>query len=175
MKEGRLEQVGDRWQLHFTRRLPHPPAKVWRALTEPEHLKEWFPNDIEGERKEGATLRHVFRNDEASDMEGEMLRFEPPAVLEFSWGDDLLRFELRGEDNDSTTVLELVDVLEDIGKGARDGAGWHVCLDALERHLEGKATDTQNMDVWKPVHEKYVAEFPPEASTIGVPEPKNSV
>jgi len=175
MKEGRLEQVGDRWQLHFTRRLPHPPAKVWRALTEPEHLKEWFPNDIEGERKEGATLRHVFRNDEASDMEGEMLRFEPPAVLEFSWGDDLLRFELRGEDNDSTTVLELVDVLEDIGKGARDGAGWHVCLDALEQHLEGKATDTQNMDVWKPVHEKYVAEFPPEASTIGVPEPKNSV
>ena len=172
---GQLEQTGGRWQLRFTRRLPHPPERVWRALTEPEHLKEWFPNDIEGERKEGATLRHVFRNDEASDMEGEMLRFEPPAVLEFSWGDDLLRFELRGEDNDSTTVLELVDVLEDIGKGARDGAGWHVCLDALERHLEGKATDTQNMDVWKPVHEKYVAEFPPEASTIGVPEPKNSV
>jgi len=50
MKEGRLEQAGDRWQLHFTRRLPHPPEKVWRALTEPEHLKEWFPNDIEGER-----------------------------------------------------------------------------------------------------------------------------
>jgi uncharacterized protein YndB with AHSA1/START domain len=175
MKEGRLEQVGDRWQLHFTRRLPHPPEKVWRALTEPEHLKEWFPNDIEGERKEGATLRHVFRNDEAPVMTGEMLRFEPPAVLEFTWGDDLLRFELRGEDNDSTTVLELVDVLEDIGKGARDGAGWHVCLDALEQHLEGKATDTQNTDVWKPVHEKYVAEFPPEASTIGVPESKNSV
>src|SRR5207248_3199646 len=86
MKEGRLEQAGDRWQLHFTRRLPHPPEKVWRALTEPEHLKEWFPNDIEGERKEGATLRHVFRNDEAPDMAGEMRVYEPPSVLEFTWG-----------------------------------------------------------------------------------------
>jgi len=174
MKEGRLEQVGDRWQLHFTRRLPHPPEKVWRALTEPEHLKEWFPNDIEGERKEGATLRHVFRNDEAPVMQGEMLRFDPPALLEFSWGDDLLRFELRADDDGKTTVLDLVDVLEDIGKGARDGAGWHVCLDALEQHLQGESTDTQDGNVWKPVHEAYVKQFPPEASTIGVPEARDA-
>ena len=175
MKEGRLEQVGDRWQLHFTRRLPHPPEKVWRALTEPEHLKEWFPNDIEGERKEGATLRHVFRNGEAPDVEGEMLGFQPPAVLEFTWGDDTLRFELHAEDEGQTTVLDFVDVLTDIGKAARDGAGWHVKFDALEAHLRGAPIDGDEMERWKPVHEKYVEDFPPEASTIGVPETKNSV
>ena len=175
MKEGRLEQVGDRWQLHFTRRLPHPPEKVWRALTEPEHLKEWFPNDIEGERKEGATLRHVFRNDEAPDMEGEMVVFQPPTLMEFTWGDDVLRFELRAEDDGKTTVLQLVDVLEDVGKAARDGAGWHVCLDGLEENLRGEPTHWNDMDRWKPVHEAYVEQFPPEASTIGVPEPRNSV
>ena len=174
MKEGRLEQVGDRWQLHFTRRLPHPPEKVWRALTEPEHLKEWFPNDIEGERKEGATLRHVFRNDEAPDMKGEMRVFEPPAVLEFTWGDDLLRFELRAEDDGKSTVLDFVDVLEDVGKAARDGAGWHVKFDALEVHLRGERVPGDEMDRWKPVHEAYVEQFPPEASTIGVPESKQS-
>ena len=175
MKEGRLEQVGDRWQLHFTRRLPHPPEKVWRALTEPEHLKAWFPNDVEGERKEGAMLRHVFRNDEAPDMEGEMLAFEPPTVLELTWGDDVLRFELRADDGGQTTVLDFVDVLDDVGKAARDGAGWHVCLDALQEHLGGEPTHWNDMDAWKPVHERYVEEFPPEASTIGVPQPKNSV
>jgi uncharacterized protein YndB with AHSA1/START domain len=168
MQEGRLEQAGDRWQLHFTRRLPHPPEKVWRALTEPEHLKEWFPNDIEGERKEGATLRHVFRNDEAPDMGGEMVAYDPPSVLELTWGEDTLRFELRA-DGDGT-VLDFVDVLEDVGKAARDGAGWHVCLDALEQHLRGEPTRTQDMDVWRPVHDAYVKSFPPEASTIGVPE-----
>jgi uncharacterized protein YndB with AHSA1/START domain len=171
MEKGRLEQAGDRWQLHFTRRLPHPPEKVWRALTEPEHLKEWFPNDIEGERKEGATLRHVFRNDEAPDMSGEMVVYDPPSVLEFTWGDDTLRFELQA-DGDGT-VLNLVDVLEDVGKGARDGAGWHVCLDALEQHMRGEPTRTQDMDVWRPVHDAYVESFPPEASTIGVPESRD--
>jgi len=175
MKEGRLEQAGDRWQLHFTRRLPHPPEKVWRALTEPEHLKEWFPNDIEGERKEGATVRHVFRNDEAPDMEGEIRVFEPPAVLELTWGEDTLRFELRATDDGSGTVLDFVDVLEDVGKAARDGAGWHVCLDGLEEHLRGEPSHWNDMERWKPVHEKYIEEFPPEASTIGVPEPKKSV
>jgi len=170
MKEGRLEQARDRWQLHFTRRLPHPPEKVWRALTEPEHLKEWFPTDIEGERKEGATLRHVFRHDEAPDMKGEILVFQPPAVIEFNWGDDTLRFELSAEDDGQTTVLDLVDVLEDIGKAARDGAGWHVCLDGLEEHLRGEPSHWNDMDRWRPVHEQYVREFPPEASTIGVPE-----
>src|SRR2546423_7369491 len=118
MEKGPIEQAGARWQLHSPRRLPHPPEKVWRALTEPEPLKEWFPNDIEGERKEGATLRHVFRHDEAPDMEGEMLVFEPPAVLELTWGEDILRFELRATDDGNATVLDLVDVLEDVGKAA---------------------------------------------------------
>jgi len=31
-------------------------------------------------------VRHVFRNDEAPDMEGEIRVFEPPAVLELTWG-----------------------------------------------------------------------------------------
>ena len=34
--------------LVLVRDLPHPPAKVWRALTEPEHLREWAPFDAVG-------------------------------------------------------------------------------------------------------------------------------
>ena len=52
--DGRLVAVGDRFQLRFTRKLPHPPEKVWRALTEPKHLAAWFPTDVEGERAPGA-------------------------------------------------------------------------------------------------------------------------
>ena len=39
----------------------------------------------------------------------------------------------------------------------------------------GETTHWNDVDAWKPVHERYVEEFPPEASTIGVPQPKNSV
>ena len=29
----------------LVRDLRHPPARVWQALTDPEHLREWAPFD----------------------------------------------------------------------------------------------------------------------------------
>ncbi|MGI8921519.1 MAG: SRPBCC domain-containing protein [Solirubrobacteraceae bacterium] len=81
--DGQLTQIGDRWQLRFTRALAHPPEKVWRALTEPEDLAAWFPTTIEGQRVAGAALRFAFPF-EMPPIEGEMLRYDPPSVLEFS-------------------------------------------------------------------------------------------
>ncbi len=56
---GTLSRQGDRWTLRFTRRLAHPREKVWRAVTAPEHLAVWYPQEIVGERKAGAPLRFV--------------------------------------------------------------------------------------------------------------------
>ncbi|MDQ1476961.1 MAG: hypothetical protein QOE62_2190, partial [Actinomycetota bacterium] len=49
--DGRLERAGDRWRLRFSRRLAHPQEKVWRAITEEDHLQAWFPFVIEGEMR----------------------------------------------------------------------------------------------------------------------------
>jgi len=54
---GTLSREGDRWKLTFVRPLPHTPEKVWRAVTEPEHLAAWYPQEIVGERRAGAALR----------------------------------------------------------------------------------------------------------------------
>lgn len=62
---GQLEPAGDRWQLRFTRHLPHPPEKVWRAVTEPEHLVAWFPTTIDGDRATGAALAFSFPHEDA--------------------------------------------------------------------------------------------------------------
>ena len=40
-----LRKDGEKWTLVLVRDLPHPPAKVWQALTDPEHLREWGPFD----------------------------------------------------------------------------------------------------------------------------------
>lgn len=45
---GELILQGERPVVRYTRHLPHPPEKVWRALTEPEHLEHWFPTTMEG-------------------------------------------------------------------------------------------------------------------------------
>jgi uncharacterized protein YndB with AHSA1/START domain len=164
---GRLEKVDDRRQLVFTRKLPHPPEKVWRALTEPEHLDAWFPTTIEGELRAGAPLRFGFREHEIAPMEGEMLAYEPPSRLEFMWGPDRLSFTL--EPDGGGTLLTLVDVIDELGKAARDGAGWHEKLDVLEYHLRGEEPPKPGAR-WKQVHPDYVERFGPEAATIGPPE-----
>ena len=168
--DGTLEQTGDGPRLRFTRRLGHPREKVWRALTEPEHLAAWFPDTIVVERWEpGAPLRFEHERGAFEPFDGEVLAVEPPAVLELRWGTDRLRFELEPADGGAATTLTLLDTLDAVGTAARDGAGWHVCLDTLELHLDGRTTPWSSSDRWREVHPSYVAALPPEASTIGPP------
>jgi uncharacterized protein YndB with AHSA1/START domain len=166
---GTVQQLDDgRWQLRFTRTLRHPQERVWRAITEPEHLSHWFPTTVEGERETGAPLRFSFPGGEAPPMEGEMVAFQPESVMELRWGPDVIRIELRPMQDG--TELTLLDTLEERGKAARDAAGWHVCLDALEAGLSGESDRREQMSAWGEVHPHYVESFGPAAATIGPPE-----
>ena len=168
---GRLDLDGDDPVLHFERRLPHPPEKVWRALTEPEHLRRWFPTDIHGDRRTGAPLRFTFREGEGPELEGTMLAYEPHSLLELQWGDDeILRFELTPTDDGRATELRFANTFVTLGKGARDSAGWHHCLDNLAHVLDGGDEQTAPTNRWREVEPWYKEHFPPEASTIGPPE-----
>jgi uncharacterized protein YndB with AHSA1/START domain len=167
LNEGTLAQVEGRWELRFVRRLPHPPEKVWRALTEPGHLAAWFPADMEGDRAAGARLRFVFRNGEGPAADGEMLAYDPPSLLEYRWGDEILRFRLEADGHGC--VLTLVDVFDEVGKAARDAAGWHSCLDVLDHHLAGDRAPWPPERRWAEVHPGYVERFGPEAATLGPP------
>jgi len=166
--DGTLEQVDGVWRVVFTRTLAHPPETVWRALTEPEHLSQWFPTEIIGERSAGSTLRFEFRERQYPGFDGRMVVCDPPHLLEFVWGEDVLRFELTPDG--SRTVLTLTDTLGELGKGARDGAGWHECLDKLGYTLDGTEPPWDGSDRWRMVHPGYVARFGPDASTLGPPE-----
>lgn len=158
--QGELIQSGNKWQLRFTRELPHPPDKVWQAITEPEHLKAWFPMPVIGEWKVGAPLKFP---SEYGDFDGEVIEVRPQSSLEFRWGTDIIRFEVVPHDNG--TRLTLLDTLDQRGKAARDAAGWHSCLDNLEAHLAGRLGSSD----WTTLNNKYVAQFGPEASAIGPP------
>lgn len=166
---GNLEQLDDgRWQLRFTRALAHPLEKVWRAITEPEHLAHWFPTTIEGDRVAGAQLTFSFPGGQAPSFDGEMIAYEPQSAMEIRWGTDIVRLQLRPTDDG--TELTLLDTLEERGKAARDGAGWHNCLDALQRALRGEENARDELSSWKDVHDHYIEAFGPEAATIGPPE-----
>ncbi|MGA7418688.1 MAG: SRPBCC family protein [Acidimicrobiales bacterium] len=165
--DGVLEQKDNRWRLRFTRPLPQPPETVWRAITESEHLEAWFPQRIVGEWAVGAPLRFESRGGEFPPFDGEVLAYEPGSTIEFRWGTDLIRLEVAPTESGCT--LTLVDTIDELGKAARDGAGWHVCLDALGHHLAGTGPPGTVGERWSVVHEGYVERFGPEAATIGPP------
>jgi uncharacterized protein YndB with AHSA1/START domain len=166
MKDGELFERDGRYELRFVRELSHPVDKVWDAITEPAGLSAWFPFDIEGERATGASLRFVFREGEGHDFTGSMVEFDPPTAMELRWeGDETLRLEVSPAD--SGCVLTLINRFDEIGKAARDAAGWHACLDALAAWLSGESIDPSSR--WQEVHPGYVSRFGPEASTIGPP------
>lgn len=68
------------------RSLDHPPAKVWRALAEPELLARWMmPNDIVPERGR----RFDFRTQPVGGWDGvvncEILEVDPPTRMVWEW------------------------------------------------------------------------------------------
>jgi uncharacterized protein YndB with AHSA1/START domain len=151
---GDLRLDGEGWVLRYERLLAHPPQKVWRALTESEHLRHWMPADIIGERHAGAHLtmpfwpEHVERYSIAEPvMDGEILVWDPPSVFELTWDVDRLRFEL--DPTPEGTRLRFTTWLRDQAtppEGA--AAGYHACLDQLVALLDGEQlTSLVDVDV----------------------------
>ena len=42
-----VRKDGEQWTLVLVRELRHPPEKVWEAITDPAHLREWAPFDAD--------------------------------------------------------------------------------------------------------------------------------
>jgi len=149
--------------VRLERYLPDPPDIVWRALTEREQLRSWFPCDVivSGGRWEvGAGITFPFPP-EVMDLTltGEVLEVDQPNALAFTWGDDTLRFELSAEGGG--TRLVLIDELPP-NSAARNAAGWERCLDRLAG-LEPEP------DGWQPRFEHYAGAFEP---LVGPQQPR---
>ena len=165
MSVGKLEDIGGgQWRLRFTRDLAHPQDKVWRAITEPEHLRAWFPQHVSGDWVVGGPLTFNSPEERGPDFTGEVLAYQPQSLVEFRWGPDVIRLELEGRPDGCT--LTLLDTFDELGKAARDAAGWHVCLDLLAAHLDGATEPGRG---WPELNRDYVQAFGPEAATIGPP------
>lgn len=167
-----LETVDGQPTIRFERRLAHPPEKVWKALTDPAELTHWFPQDLVGTFAPRARLRFVFRGEPPvldgevlGDFTGEVLEFDPPRLLAYTWAGELLRWRLT-PDGDGC-LLVFTDTMADRGKAARDGAGWHVCLEHLDALLD--RTPPPSGDRWKQCYDAYAESFGPEVATAPLP------
>ncbi|AOS63656.1 uncharacterized protein YndB with AHSA1/START domain [Actinoalloteichus hymeniacidonis] len=133
-----LRPAGDKWALRFERRLAHPPKKVWRAITEPANLSEWYPLTVtELDPRIGGAI--LFRDEEGTELRGEITEFEPLkafAFQEFGEQDrvDDLQLELR-PDADGCLLI-FTHTFADKTEAAGTETGWNRCLDALDQALD---------------------------------------
>ena len=162
-----VRQDGDNWTLILVRELHHSPEKVWQALTDPAHLREWAPFDADGNLAAagttvnlttvGAPTPHV--------TETKVKRADAPRVLEYNWGTQDMRWELEPcTDGTRLTLWHNID-RRFISMGA---AGWHICFDVLDRHLGdapvGRIVGGGAMKFdWSRLNAEYAKQFGTEA------------
>ena len=86
----RIRKDGEKWTLILVRELHHEPAKVWEALTDPSHLREWAPFDTD--RNLGtAGIANLTWVGTGAPQQTTVTRANQPEVLEY--GD--IRWELE--------------------------------------------------------------------------------
>jgi uncharacterized protein YndB with AHSA1/START domain len=155
-----LDTIGGKTVLRFERRLAHPPEKVFRAISDPAELRHWFPATVQAELRPGAPMTFTFEGDAIEPLAGEILEVEPPKLLVYTWGDDVLRWEILPEAGGCRLFFSQT-LAEDGASGgvpgtARNAAGWDVCLAALRARLDGEEAPATE---WFPLFEGYVERF----------------
>jgi len=171
-----VRKDGEKWTLILVRELRHSPEKVWQALTDPAHLREWAPFEADGNlgavgttvklTTVGAPTPRVF--------ETTVTRADAPKVLEYSWHGKDIRWELEAVGGGTRLTLWHNIDRRFIAWGA---AGWHICFEVLERLLAGEpmgrivGTEAMKFGGWQRLNEEYAKQFgietpnwPPQAA-----------
>jgi uncharacterized protein YndB with AHSA1/START domain len=132
-----LREDDGRWTLVFERELRHKAQSVWEELTQPSHLREWAPFDADRDLGSIGAAELAMAGSGGSEVFPTSVRqAEPPSLLEYTWGEGLLRWEL--EPTSAGTRLTLRHTLDEKTWIPKVAAGWHLCLDVAERALAGE-------------------------------------
>jgi uncharacterized protein YndB with AHSA1/START domain len=132
-----IQKDGEKWTLVLVRELRHPREKVWQALIDPAHLREWAPFDADGSLgTAGAKVRLTTVGAPTPRVtETTVTRADAPEVLEYNWGGFEMRWKLEALAGGTRLTLWTNIGHRFIAMGA---AGWHICFDVLDRLLVGQ-------------------------------------
>src|SRR5499433_2902893 len=159
-----VEKEGVNWTLILVRELRHQPEKVWQALTDPAHLREWAPFDADGSLGTvGATVKLTTVGAPTPHVtETTVTRADAPNVLEYNWGGFDMRWKL--EPFGGGTRLTLWTNI-DRGFISMGAAGWHICFDVLDRLLAGQpigrivGPEAMTFAGWQRLNAEYAKQF----------------
>jgi uncharacterized protein YndB with AHSA1/START domain len=163
IRKDRGQSGEEKWTLILVRELRHSPEKLWQALTDPEHLREWAPFDADGcLDKAGATVKLTTVGVPTPRItETRVKRADAPEFLEYAWGDFDIRWQLEALGGGTRLTLWTNIGHRFIAMGA---AGWHICFDVLDHLLSGtpigRIVGPEAMKFgWQRLHAEYAKQF----------------
>jgi hypothetical protein len=153
-----IRKDGEKWTLILVRELRHAPEKVWQALTDPAHLREWAPFDADGSLGTVGAAVNLTWVGTGRSLETTVTRADAPEVLEY--GD--IRWELEALGGGTHLTLWHCIDRRFISWGA---AGWHICFDVLDHLLGGTPVgravgpEAMRFDGWQRLNAEYARQF----------------
>lgn len=130
------ETSSERLSVVIEREIPHPPEKIWRALTQPHLIEEWL---MKTSFKPEVGHRFDFRADWGS-VDCQVVTVEPNRTLSYTWGahglESVVTWTLSPTGAGTHLRMEQVGFRPD-QKQAYAGAkfGWTRFLENLEQVL----------------------------------------
>jgi uncharacterized protein YndB with AHSA1/START domain len=121
--------VEGRAALRLERRLAHSVERVWRAVSEPAELQQWFVAAVAWIPEEGEEF-------EAMGVTGGITEVSPPRRLAWFWGVESYSFDLA-PDGDGCRLVFTHVFNPEMGPDYQHAAGWDTYFDRLEAHLGG--------------------------------------
>jgi uncharacterized protein YndB with AHSA1/START domain len=153
-----VRKDGEKWTLILVRELRHSPERVWQALTDPTHLRDWAPFEVDASLGTvGTTVKLTWVGTPTS-FEATVTRADAPQVLEY--GDT--RWELEALGGGTRLTLWTNIDRRFISWGA---AGWHIAFDVLDRLLSGTPIsriaggEAMKFDGWQRLNAEYAKQF----------------
>jgi uncharacterized protein YndB with AHSA1/START domain len=148
----------ENWTLILVRELHHSPAKVWQALTDPAHLRQWAPFDVDRNLGTVGTVQLTWMGTTPTPIQTTVKQADAPKLLEY--GDTRWELEPAGGGT-RLTLWHKID-RRFISMGA---AGWHIAFDVLDRHLAGTPVgriaggDAMKFEGWQRLNAEYAKQF----------------
>ena len=125
------------------REMPHPPEKIWRALTQGPLIKEWLmDNDFQPVVGHGFQFRSTPMPKWDGVIDGEVLVVEPNKKLSYTWNalglESVVVWTLTATSGGTLVRMEQSGFRPD-QEANYQGAkyGWQKFISGLERVLEG--------------------------------------
>ena len=153
-----IRKDGEKWTLILVRELRHSPEKVWQALTDPAHLREWAPFEVDGSLGTVGTRVNLTWVGTPTPLETTVTRADAPKLLEYSD----IRWELEAFGGGTRLTLWHNIDRRFISWGA---AGWHICFDVLDRLLSGTPIgrvvggEAMKFEGWQRLSAEYAKQF----------------